>query len=787
MIPVPSATTLTALRPASSLAAFSLAEPSGGGRFPGSARTGAVCAVGVVACLVGLAAGLLWAASPPAQTPGEELARLAQALRQNPNAKNYQLLARFAADYAESELSAQASFALGMADLRAQRWMQARERLGAARSSRRLGDYATLNLARAEIELGALEAAQQTLWGLLPAGSLLSETARVLEAGRLVRAGRAEEAVGWLKRPAEGRERPALLLALAKAHRAAGEPVAAAEVLQRIYFEFPLSPEAEPSNQLLAQLRSEELKGNYPAPSEALRRARAEKLWAQQAFRGARSAYVDLSVRASEPTRTEARLRAALSLYHLGEARAACRELGEIDHVSPPLEGEFRAYRVRCGLRAGQDAAVEGDLDYLAAHFPRTAWYERVLLVVGNTALGQGEVQPAREIYRRLVKAFPGGEAAAEAHWKLAWLAYQDKETAAATRLFEDHLHRFPESPFWPRALYWRAQAAHAVGADRVAERLLGVLRDYAPREYLSQQAERLQQRLPGAAADDGDSPAWLENLARVGSSSDQANRGISSPASPVPSPVHAVTEKAAVLARLGFPELAGEVLEAGLQQWPHPELHLAQARLAYSQQKYARATEILRRAHPNYWRYRLDQLPREAWELLFPRPYWEMIEREAGRQRLDPYLVAALIRQESRFERDAVSSAGALGLMQLMPVTARQLAGAQRLSQSRIQDPRLNIRLGTRLLAQLLRRFDGSLEKAVAGYNAGGTRVAEWDSQRDYGQPAEFVESIPVTQTRHFVYTVLRNYRFYRDLYADEKESALSTVAAETTDDTQR
>ena len=162
-----------------------------------------------------------------------------------------------------------------------------------------------------------------------------------------------------------------------------------------------------------------------------------------------------------------------------------------------------------------------------------------------------------------------------------------------------------------------------------------------------------------------------------------------------------------------------------------------------------------------------MDELPLEAWEIMFPRPYWDLIQREARRQGLDPYLVAALIRQESRFERDAVSSAGALGLMQLMPETARRLAGVRRLSPSRIQEPEFNVRLGTRYLAELLRGFDGSVEKAVAGYNAGGTRVGEWASQGPFREPAEFVECIPVTQTREFVYTVLRNYRFYRDLYA--------------------
>ncbi|MFQ5664561.1 MAG: transglycosylase SLT domain-containing protein [Terriglobia bacterium] len=710
---------------------------------------------------MGLAVSLLLASAPAGDNAGAELTRLAQALRANPSEQNYARLARFAADTPRSEWSAQAEFALGMADFEEKRWPTARARFRAARASRWLRDYASLYLARTEAQMGDLDAARRGLEVVSFAGSRLDNEARVLKANLAVRGGRAQEAVQWLKQLPELGERPALLLALAQAQESAGEVLAAVETLHRIYYEFPLSPEAEPSNELLARLRSIQLKADYPAPDESLRRTRAEKLWAQQAYRGARSAYVDLSVRASEPTRREARGRAALALYLLGAARAACAELARIRSVPPELAGEFRSYRVRCGVRAGPSPEVDADLAFLAARFPASEWYEGGLLAAANTALARGDIPRARDYYRRLVEAFPRGEAAAQAHWKLAWLAYRDGETAAAAALMEEHLERFPESIFVPRALYWRARLATAAGDELLAQRLLAVLREWAPRDYWAQQAEGLERHWRGAPAGNGVVfPAWLEKLSKP----------------PLPPPtltlspaVRAQVEKAAVFERLGLWELASGELEAAVQQQPHPEIRLVQARIALAQQQYARATETVRRAYPAYWHYRLEELPRAAWEILFPRPYWEAIEREARRQRLDPYLVAALIRQESRFEAQAVSSAGALGLMQLMPGTARYLARRRRLAQSRILDSAFNIRLGTGYLAQLLRRFGGNLEKAVAAYNGGGTRVSEWAAQGAYPEPAEFVESIPVTQTREFVYKVLRNYRFYRDLYAEQ------------------
>ena len=725
------------------------------------------CAL-LAVCLLSSAA-LEAAPAAGATDAGAELARLAGALRHDPSPANYQALARFAAAYSESELSAQASFALGMADFDAERWLAARDRFLAARASAVLGDHANLFLARAQIEQGALEAARAPLLELFSPGNPLNETARVLEADRRVRAGQAGAAAAWLARQPDLQERPALLLALAESQRAAGDSLAAVEALHRIYFEFPLSPQAEAANQLVAELREGELKGSYPAPGEALRRARADKLWALGAYRGARSAYVDLSVRAGEPGRSEARVRAAAALYQLGEPEAACRELERISGVSPGLEGEFRAVRVRCALRADNAARVENELAALAAAAPRDPWYAEALLAAGYTALARGDTGRARELYQRLVDAVPSGNAAAQAHWRLAWLAYQSRDAGAA-RLLEEHLEKFPESTFLPRALYWRARTALAAGAKDLARRLLASLRDYAPRDYLAQQAEQWAGELRGAAGDEL-APAWELSGLKAARVSAAASAG------ETPAPVRAQLETAAALARLGFGELAGETLAAAARLWPAPEVTVAQARLALEQGSYARATEILQRAFPNYWRYRLEELPREAWETLFPRPYWELIEREAKRQGLDPYLVAALIRQESRFERGAVSSAGARGLMQLMPATARRLAGSPRLPPERLHDPELNIRLGTRFLAELLRRFDGNLEKTVAGYNAGGTRVEGWASQGRYAEPAEFVESIPVTQTREFVYTVLRNYRFYRDLYApaDAQAAALA------------
>ncbi|MGH9862222.1 MAG: transglycosylase SLT domain-containing protein [Candidatus Acidiferrales bacterium] len=709
-----------------------------------------------VGLLVLLAGGALAMAAPASEdNPGEQLSRSARALRRDGSADNYRRLERFVEEFKESELSAQAAFALGQADRKQKRWGDARHWFRIARSSQWLADYAVFYEAEAEGELGLLEMALRALEEFSFAGTTLEESAAVLRADLLVRAGRPHEAVEWLNQQPELASRPALLLALGKAQR----DVAAAETLMRVYYEFPLSPEAEPANALVAELRAE-LKAQFPSPSEALRRTRAEKLWALGAYRGARSAYVDLSVRSSEPTRSEARVRAAIALYELGTPDAACQELSKIgpDSVGA-LVAEFHSSRARCALRARDYVAADAELAFLASTFPTSDWYRRGVMAAGNTANVEGDIGRAQAYFRRISDIWLAGNDAAEAHWKLAWLTYRAGETAAATTLIEEHLERFPDSPFLARALFWRARLALAAGERGLAERLLTLLREWAPRDYFTQQAERLDKRAAGApAGSDAALPEWASKLS-LGRERPERSE--------LPAALHSAAEKAAALERLALWELADEELESAARQSPHPDLAVARARLALVQEKYARATELLNDAFPAYWRYELEEMPRDAWEMMFPRPYWQVIQREARRQQLDPYLVAALIRQESRFEADALSSSGAYGLMQLMPGTARQLARRRALPESRLYEPELNIQLGTRFLAQLLARFGGSVEKALAAYNAGGTRVEEWGTRSATTDPAEFVESIPVGQTREFVYVVMRNYRFYRDLYA--------------------
>jgi soluble lytic murein transglycosylase len=153
----------------------------------------------------------------------------------------------------------------------------------------------------------------------------------------------------------------------------------------------------------------------------------------------------------------------------------------------------------------------------------------------------------------------------------------------------------------------------------------------------------------------------------------------------------------------------------------------------------------------------------------LYPLGYWDAVLPAARAQGIDPLFVLAVIRQESLFDPEAESAAGARGLMQLMPATARRIAaeGGPPITRGALEEPATNVSLGVRLLARLLAHYEGSKVKALAAYNGGEDAVAKWERRYAGREPDEFVELISYRETRDYVKAVIQHYEIYRQLYA--------------------
>ena len=152
----------------------------------------------------------------------------------------------------------------------------------------------------------------------------------------------------------------------------------------------------------------------------------------------------------------------------------------------------------------------------------------------------------------------------------------------------------------------------------------------------------------------------------------------------------------------------------------------------------------------------------------IYPYDYRSYIETSAAQQRLDPFLVAAVIKNESKFRSDAASDGGAVGLMQLMPQTAAWIAGqlGEPFTEDYLYDPALNIRYGVWYLAELEREFGGNDILALAAYNAGRGNVRDWMERSHWTDQFDEIDAIPYPETRLYVRRVLEDREQYKRLY---------------------
>jgi soluble lytic murein transglycosylase len=160
---------------------------------------------------------------------------------------------------------------------------------------------------------------------------------------------------------------------------------------------------------------------------------------------------------------------------------------------------------------------------------------------------------------------------------------------------------------------------------------------------------------------------------------------------------------------------------------------------------------------------------PKEFIEIAFPRVHQRETVQFARKNSVDPFLVWAVIRQESRYDEHAISPAGALGLMQVMPRSAGLMDKPGKGKAAAIADlmePKKNIEVGVKLLAGNFRTFGGKIIPAVASYNADSKKVQGWMKRNGKLDRDEFIESIPYLETRQYVKKVLAGYQAYTYLH---------------------
>jgi soluble lytic murein transglycosylase len=596
--------------------------------------------------------------------------------------------------------------------------------------------------------------------------SLLIRDAHLVYASALLGEGRAQEAADLLEKD-RAPVRADVELGIGRAYAAAGDNQKAASAFRNLYYNLPTSFEADVAGTELHKLGI--------SGSVAERRTRADLLFKARRYSDAAHDYRDLVEEVTPSDRPALQLALASALEKSDRSHDARQLLLSMGAQTGDAEAE-RLYLLSETARSTSDEeAVQRTLNELRQFGPASPWLEQALLSAGNMYLLKRDYDRAIDYFRELQQRFPKGGHASSAHWKAEWLTFRQGRTDDARKGFEEQIALYPDSPEIPAALYWRARLAEEEGNPAMARAFYQKLSDRFRNYYYAELGRQRLKVLPGLGAgspkEGSPKDGWPQEDAPhyplLDHVSPLSTAGKITAADPPDDNLR--VERARLLSNGALADMAVRELQAAASQeggtWAPPEM----ARAYQDIGRYDRGIEIMKRATPNYFAVDIPDLPRPYWEALFPKAYWTDLRKYSVLNGLDPYLVASLVRQESEFNALALSRANAVGLMQLLPNTGKTVAKQVKLkgySAPQLYTPAVNLELGTRYFKEMVDKYNGQFEYALAAYNAGTDRVGDWLGQGHYRDPQEFVESIPFTETREYVQAILRNANVYRQLY---------------------
>jgi soluble lytic murein transglycosylase len=596
--------------------------------------------------------------------------------------------------------------------------------------------------------------------------SLLIRDAHLVYASALLGEGRAQEAADLLDKD-RAPVRADVELGIGRAYAAAGDNQKAASAFRNLYYNLPTSFEADVAGTELHKLGI--------SGSVAERRTRADLLFKARRYSDAAHDYHDLVEEVTPADRPALQLALASALEKSDRSHDARQLLLSMGAQTGDAEAE-RLYLLSETARSTSDEeAVQRTLNELRQFGPASPWLEQALLSAGNMYLLKRDYDRAIDYFRELQQRFPKGGHASSAHWKAEWLTFRQGRTDDARKGFEEQIALYPDSPEIPAALYWRARLAEEEGNPAMARAFYQKLSDRFRNYYYAELGRQRLKVLPGLGAgspkEGSPKDGWPQEDAPhyplLDHVSPLSTAGKITAADPPDDNLR--VERARLLSNGALADMAVRELQAAASQeggaWAPPEM----ARAYQDIGRYDRGIEIMKRATPNYFAVDIPDLPRPYWEALFPKAYWTDLRKYSVLNGLDPYLVASLVRQESEFNALALSRANAVGLMQLLPNTGKTVAKQVKLkgySAPQLYTPAVNLELGTRYFKEMVDKYNGQFEYALAAYNAGTDRVGDWLGQGHYRDPQEFVESIPFTETREYVQAILRNANVYRQLY---------------------
>ncbi len=698
-----------------------------------------------------------------------DLRPMAKQLLEQPSPAAYGGVERYALKHRADEGGMLAHLVLGYAHLQAKEYPQAQKELKvAAARGGELSDYADFFLAQCAAGTNDQQQVAALLKGFSEKhpDSLFIRQADLMRADSLLANKQNDEAIRLLESLRDSK--PDVELALGRAYAAAGQTAKAVSIWNHIYTEMPLSPEASAAQLELVKVGTQ---GLVSTPTLEQRRTRAELLMKGHRYDQAADEYRAIidSIRSDmsqQSLQQELTVKLGGALYGQHKIDEAKALLDSVSASNEDFEAQ-RLYYLHEIARSKDDGDVERQIiSQMIEKFPASPYLQDALLSASNMYLLRPDYKTAIEFYSSQYKLFPKGRYSPYSHWKAAWLNLRLGNKDEAKRLLDEQIGMYPAGQEIPATLYWRARLAEEDGdKDRAGDYYTFIQRRFPHYYYADLAAERLRFRF-----DESKHDAQLDNIPQQ---PDVAKDEFDAPSDDLR------VARAQLLTNAALFDFAVQELRSESDKlYAQAEV----ARVYLKADRPDRALQSLKRAVPGYFAGEIDDMPQWAWNILFPKPYWNDLKRYSNANGLDPYLVASLIRQESEFNAQAVSRANAWGLMQLLPPVGKQLAKEVRMrhfNQDQLTDPAVNLQLGTRYFKHMVDSFGGQVEYALAAYNAGADRVKSWQAQGPYRDIHEFVESIPFSETREYVQAIMRNATVYRLLYSDGVQTARAKSAS--------
>jgi soluble lytic murein transglycosylase len=427
----------------------------------------------------------------------------------------------------------------------------------------------------------------------------------------------------------------------------------------------------------------------------------------------------------------------ATVLYRLRKYPDAAAQFGRV-RAPAGLAAAADYQRARAQVALGNTDEGRATLRAITTAYPKDTSAASAMLLLADLATDENRDQDARQTLMALLKRFPTGRHATNARFRAGIIAYIQGDKKGAAAEFDSLVARDSGSTEALSAAYWAGRSYAALGdKTRSAARWRSII----AKEPLSYYSVLAAKRLDTALVAADRSPA---NYGKVPSVDSAMNRVVS-------------------LKDVGMDVEAGFENEKLFRDaLSDPSRLVATAHALSGSDQASRSIALGRRA--------IDEIGRSAenYRLYFPVLERETLISSSKENGLDPVLVAALIRQESNFNPQATSPAGARGLMQLMPAVGQTLASAKGIAPwdpAMLYEPATNIKLGTAHLKGLVRKYS-DVVKTLAAYNAGESRVEKWSTKTGANDPEVFTERIPFVETRDYVRAIVRNRAYYQALY---------------------